>query len=47
MTVNLSSTFYGWLFQYPGKMNLVAPEYACEKYAQMLEEAMDNVLAGE
>ena len=46
VTVNLSSTFYGWLFQYPGKMNLVTPEYACEKYAQMLEEAMDNVLAG-
>ena len=47
VTVNLSSTFYGWLFQYPGKMTLISPESAREKYTRMLEEAMDHAQAGE
>lgn len=42
--VNLSTTFYAWVFQFVGKMRIVAPEYVREKYAGYLEEALDEVL---
>ena len=43
--VCLSTTFYGWVFQFVGKMNIVAPEYVREAYAGYLQEAIDDVLA--
>ena len=42
--VSLSTTFYAWVFQSVGKMNVVAPEYVREAYAGYLEEALDEVL---
>lgn len=42
--VSLSTTFYAWVFQYVGKMSILAPEYVRERYAGYLEEALDEVL---
>ncbi len=42
--VSLSTTFYAWVFQYVGKMSILAPEYVKESYAGYLEEALDDVL---
>ena len=44
MPVSLSTTFYAWVFQYVGKMKIVAPEHVREAYAGYLEEAIDEVL---
>ena len=42
--VSLSTTFYAWVFQYVGKMNIMGPEYVREAYAGYLGEALDEVL---
>lgn len=42
--VGLSTTFYAWVFQFVGKMNILAPEHVREAYAGYLEEALDDVL---
>lgn len=42
--VSLSTTFYAWVFQFVGKMSIVAPEYVREAYAGYLQEAIDDVL---
>lgn len=42
--VSLSTTFYAWVFQYVGKMKILAPEYVREAYAGYLEEALDETL---
>ena len=42
--VSLSTTFYAWVFQYVGKMSILAPEHVRESYAGYLEEALDDVL---
>ena len=42
--VSLSTTFYAWVFQFVGKMSIMAPEYVREAYAGYLEEALDDVL---
>ena len=44
--VSLSTTFYAWVFQFVGKMNIEAPEYVRRSYAGYLEEALDDVLGG-
>lgn len=44
MPVSLSTTFYAWVFQFVGKMSIVAPEYVREAYARYLEEALDDAL---
>ena len=44
VTVHLSPTFYGWLFQYVGEMTLVGPDHVCQAYAGYLEQALDEVL---
>ena len=44
VTVHLSPTFYGWLFQYTGEMTVIAPEHVREAYAGYLQEALDDVL---
>ncbi len=43
--VCLSTTFYGWVFQFVGKMSIQGPEYVREAYARYLQEAIDDVLA--
>ena len=37
--VCLSPTFFGWIFQFCGKIRIVAPKAAVEKYQRMLEDA--------
>ncbi len=44
VTVHLSPTFYGWLFQYVGEMTVVGPEYVCQKYAEKMQLGLDEVL---
>ena len=42
--VSLSTTFYAWVFQYVGKMSILALEHVRESYAGYLEEVLDEVL---
>ena len=42
--ISVSTTFYGWVFQFVGKMRILAPEHVRESYAGYLEQAMDEVL---
>ena len=42
--VKLSTTFYAWVFQFVGKMSIVAPEHVRESYAGYLEQALDEAL---
>ena len=44
VTVHLSPTFYGWLFQFAGEMTVIAPETVCEQYAIRLQAAIDDAL---
>ena len=44
VTVNLSPTFYGWLFQFAGEMTVIAPGPVCDKYAERLQTAIDDAL---
>ena len=41
--VQLSPTFYAWLFQYAGSMTVSTPEYVREEYAQRLRAAIDDL----
>ena len=36
VTVNLSPTFYGWLFSFAGKMKLHSPAIAVEVFRKMM-----------
>ena len=38
--VQLSPTFWGWLFQFTGQMRITAPEWACDEYTEMLKKAI-------
>ena len=42
--VSLSTTFYAWVFQFVGQMEIVAPEHVRVAYAGYLEEALDDAL---
>ena len=42
--VRLSTTFYAWVFQFVGKMSILAPEHVRESYTGYLEEALDDVM---
>ena len=44
--VSLSTTFYAWVFQFVGKMNIEDPEHVRRSYAGYLEEALDDALGG-
>ena len=41
---DLSGTFYAWVFQFVGEMNIVAPGHVKDAYAEYLQEAIDDVL---
>ena len=38
--VQLSPTFWGWLFQFTGQMRITAPEWVCDEYMEMLKKAI-------
>lgn len=38
--VQLSPTFYAWLFQFTGKMRITAPELVCDEYMGRLNKAI-------
>lgn len=42
--VSISGTFYGWIFQFVGEMNIIEPGYVRDAYADYLQEAIDDVL---
>ena len=42
VTVHLSPTFYGWLFQYAGEMAVVRPEHVRAQYAERLRAGLDG-----
>ena len=42
--VSISGTFYGWIFQFVGEMNIIEPGYVKDAYADYLQEAIDDVL---
>lgn len=39
--VQLSPTFYAWLFQFTGKMRIIAPESVCDEYTELLNKAIN------
>lgn len=39
--VQLSPTFWGWLFQFTGQMRITAPEWVCDEYTEMLKKAIN------
>ena len=43
VTVHLSPTFYGWLFQYVGEMAIISPEHVIEMYKQKMQTGMNNM----
>lgn len=38
--VQVSPTFWGWVFQFTGKMKISAPEWVCNEYIEMLKKAI-------
>ena len=47
VTVQISPTFWGWLFQFGGKMKIVSPESAIREYRETvkaLAESLDTDL---
>ena len=42
--VSISGTFYAWVFQYTGEMQILAPESVREAYARMLQDAIDAAM---
>ena len=42
--VAISGTFYAWVFQFVGEMNIVSPGHVKDAYAEYLQEAIDDVL---
>jgi predicted DNA-binding transcriptional regulator YafY len=40
--VSVSPTFFGWVFQFAGKMSILAPEKVKEQYIKMLTDAISN-----
>lgn len=43
--ISVSGTFFGWVLQFVGQMNLIAPEGVIEEYQNYLEQALDNLFA--
>lgn len=41
--VQLSPTFWGWVFQFTGKMKISAPEWVRDEYIEILKKAMREV----
>lgn len=43
--VCISGTFYAWVLQFVGEMNIIAPGHVKDAYAGYLQEAIDDVLS--
>ena len=43
--VCISGTFYAWVVQFVGEMNIVAPGHVQQAYADYLQQAIDDVLS--
>ena len=41
VTVQISPTFWGWLFQFAGEMQITEPEYLIERYKKLLDVACE------
>ena len=41
VTVQISPTFWGWLFQFAGEMRIIEPEYLIERYKKLLDAACE------
>ena len=39
--VELSPTFYSWVFTFGGKVQILTPEHAKEEYYEMLKKALE------
>lgn len=46
-TVQLSPTFYGWVFQFGGEMRITGPAKAVREYRKVLKKALAGVSEGE
>ena len=44
--VSLSGTFIAWMFQFAGKMTILAPESARDLYAEMMDAATGDLFTG-
>ena len=42
--VSISGTFYDWVFQFVGEMNIISPGHVKDAYAEYLQQAIDDVL---
>lgn len=42
--ISISGTFYAWVFQFVGEMNIISPGHVKDAYAEYLQEAIDDVL---
>jgi len=40
--VQLSPTFWAWLFQFAGKMRIAAPETAVQQYKEMMQQTLNE-----
>ena len=43
VTVQLSPTFYGWIFQFAGKMRIVEPDEVIVEYREMCRKVLENI----
>ena len=41
--VSVSPTFFGWVFGFGGKVQILAPEEVKEQYKQMILQANENI----
>lgn len=41
--VSASPTFFGWIFGFGGKVQILAPESVEEEYRQMIVQASENI----
>ena len=44
VTVHLSPTFFGWLFQYAGEMTVIGPDHVIEMYKQKMQMSINDML---
>ena len=42
--VCISGTFYAWVLQFVGEMNIISPGHVKDAYAEYLQDAIDDVL---
>ena len=43
MEVSTSPTFFGWIFGFGGKVQILSPESVKEEYRQMIVQVSENI----